>query len=295
MLSKLRCADAEIHSIAAYDRNEVMRALTDLFGTDLAELRPVTKGTLSICFEGTLHGSPRFFKTHAVPSGRETIGREAAFLKVTAPDRVEPRLAHTGEGTSSRVWLHTKHLESCWQLTPPAVRDLIAGYEPNLHISALLADQVPSGHNIHMLLSEAESATVFMSEKNLLSSTVLGAARASIECVKSVCVGRPLQLCHGDLGPANIMTDGDVPVALDWEDAFWGIPGYDYLYWLTFFGNRKWLTRDSLGHTPLTRSEEIAVMTVILLLKSFISVKNNSYRHNTLTIDQRLMEVINLV
>lgn len=294
MLSKLRCAGAEIRSTAAYDRNGLTHDLKALFGTDLADLRPVAGGTLGICFEGKLHGSPRFFKTHAVPSGRETLRREAAFLKATAPDRVEPQLAHVGNGTSGRVWLHTKQLEPCGQLTPPAVRDLIAGYEADLRRCTRLADQVPPGHNIHLLLSEAESAAVFMADKNLLSLPVGDAVRSSIERVKSACADRPLQLCHGDLGPANIMVDDDVPVALDWEDAFWGIAGYDYLYWLTFFGNRRWLSRDSLGHTPLKRADEIAVMIVVLLLKSFISVRNDNYQHNTITMDQRLLEVINL-
>lgn len=293
MLSKLRCSGAEIRSIAAYDRSEIKQDLTDFFGANLAELRLVTGGTLSVCFEGKLHGSPRFFKTHTMPSGRETIRREAAFLKVTAPD-VQARLTHIEGDTSGRVWLHTKKLEPCRQLIPTEIRDLIEGYEEGLRICTRLTDQVPSGHNIHMLLLEAESAAVFMADRNLLSLTVRDAVHSSIERVKFLCSDRPLQLCHGDLGPANIMVDDDVPVALDWEDVFWGIAGYDYLYWLTFFGNRRWLTRESLGHTPLKRADEIAVMVVILLLKSFISVRNDNYHHNTITMDQRLLEVINL-
>ena len=30
-------------------------------------------------------------------------------------------------------------------------------------------------------------------------------------------------LCHGDFSPKNIMSCGDRPLAIDWEDAFWGV------------------------------------------------------------------------
>ena len=295
MLSKLTCAAAEIRSAAAYDRNGLTHDLKVLFGTALTDLRPVAGGTLGICFAGKLHGHSRFFKTHAIPSGRETLRREAAFLKATAPDRVEPQLEFIGNGTSGRVWLHTKQIGPCGQLTPAAVRDLIAGYEADLCRCTRLVDQVPPGHNIHLMLSEAESAVAFMDEKKLLSLPVGDAVRSSIERVKLICADRPLRLCHGDLGPNNIMMENDAPVVLDWEDAFWGIAGYDYLYWLTFFGNRRWLSRDSLGHTQLKRADEVAVMIVILLLKSFISVRTDNHHQNTLTVDQRLLEVIRLV
>lgn len=292
MLSKLRYAGTEIRS--SCEQEELTLGLKALLGVGLVGLRPAAGGTLSICFKGELNGRPRFFKTHAVHSGRGTLQREAAFLKAIAPDHVDPRLLHVGDEESGRIWLHAKQLEACRQLTPSEVRDLIAGYEADLRKCSRLIDQVPRADNIHLLLLEAESAFVFMADKNLLSPLVRGVVRSSIDRVKLVCAGRPLQLCHGDLGPANIMTGGDTVVPLDWEDAFWGVAGYDYLYWLTFFSNRRWLSRDSLGHTPLESSDEIAVMVVILLLKSLISVRDGSYHHNTITIDQRLLEVINL-
>ena len=294
MLSKLRHSGTVIRPSSEPEQKELTSRLNALFGVDLAGLRFVPGGTLGVCFKADLNGQPRFFKTHAIPSGRCTLQRESAFLKATAAKQTDPRLLHVADGGAERVWLHTRQLEPCRPLSPQEVLALIAGYETVLERHPELASVVPASDSISQLLSEAESALDFMIRNSLLSPFVINAAHSKIDRLKLVCADLPLQLCHGDLGPANIMTGDGSLVALDWEDAFWGIAGYDYLYWLTFFGNRKWLSTDAFGHTTLDRSTEIGLMLIILLLKSWISVLNGSYLQNTLTIDNRLLEVINL-
>jgi len=222
------------------------------------------------------------------------LAREAAFLQTTALDRVDPRLLHVAEGHSDRAWLHTNVLHPCKPLTPPAVRHLIAGYEADLRTCSALADLVPQGDSIQLLLAAAASAEAHIADQTLFSTFVQDSVHASIERLQSVCMDEPWQLCHGDLGPANLMTDGHAVVALDWEDACWSMPGYDYLYWLTFFNNRMWLSRDALGHTPLGRRNEVALMVVIVWLKSWLSIRTGSHRHNAISLDQRLREVIRL-
>jgi len=78
------------------------------------------------------------------------------------------------------------------------------------------------------------------------------------------------------------------------EDGFWGIAGYDYLYWLSFFNNRKWLTRAALAHAPLAHADAVALLVVILVLKAWLAVCNGSYRRHSLSPNQRLREAINL-
>lgn len=294
MLSKLRYGGVEIRQSGEPAVEQLTAGLRAMFGDALTGLSAVPGGTLGIGFKADLHGQPRFFKTHAVPSGRLSLQREAAFLKATAAAQADPRLVQVAEGTTHRAWMHTRLLDPCETLSSTEVRALIATYEAALQKYPELAGDVPASDSIHQLLSEAEAALAFMTAKHLLSPAVTDAVRCGIDHLKVVCADLPLQLCHGDLGIANIMIAGNSPVALDWEDVFWGISGYDYLYWLTFFGNRKWLSRDALGHTSLTPSTEIALMLVILLLKSWMSVRDGSYLRNTMTFDQRLQEVIDL-
>ncbi len=293
MLSKLRY-DASESQLNAPRQEELAEGLAALFGTELADLMPLPGGTLGICFKAKLRGQLRFFKTHAIPSGRSALRREVAFLDAVAQEAADPHLLETGDAACPRVWLHTKLLEPGAPPSPTQISRLIVRYEAGLKEHPCLGRDVPVEDNIHHLLAQAEEALYVLSKEGFLSVFVRDAAAAGIERLKPVLAALPLQLCHGDLGPANIMSSGDELVALDWEDVFWGVAGYDYLYWMTFFGNRKWLSQYALGNTILDRSSDISLMVVILLLKSLLSVRNGHHIHNSLSIDDRLLEVINL-
>ncbi len=90
------------------------------------------------------------------------------------------------------------------------------------------------------------------------------------------------------------MFDGKTPVVIDWEDAFWGIEGYDYLFWLTFFDNRKYYSQKIFGKTPWGKEIEIAILILIVVLKSELSFRSNRYKENKLTFDERIVEILNL-
>jgi hypothetical protein len=268
-------------------------SLKSAFGDSLTALRPLDGGTLSLCFVGELQGQTRFFKTHAVSAGRVTLQREAAILESTAEDRADVRLLKLQHGDQERIWLHMKSLRPCAALSPAMARDLVDSFEGPL---AAIADYglVPETDNIKLLLTEAETALEELSTQGLLSQVVQDKAQTCVARCNAHCADWSVQLCHGDLGPANIMTEGQDPLVVDWEDAFWGIPGYDYLYWLTFFNNRQWLLPEALGYTPIGRTNEVSLMVVILLLKSLLSVRNGSFRDNSVSLDARILEVLNL-
>ena len=292
MLSKLRNVGSDTTLITGAAKY-LATNLQSTFGDTLTGLRPLDGGTLSLCFVGQLQGQTRFFKTHAVSAGRVTLQREAAILESTAEDRADVHLLKLQHGDQERIWLHMKSLRPCQALSPAMARDLIDGFERPL---AAIADYelVPETDNIKLLLTEAESALSELSTQGLLSQFVQDKAQTCVARCNAHCDEWSVQLCHGDLGPANIMTEGQSPLVVDWEDAFWGIPGYDYLYWLTFFNNRQWLLPEALGYTPLGRTNEVSLMVVILLLKSFISVRNGSFRTNKASFDERILEVLNL-
>lgn len=294
MLSKLRCREAGSAIRSNIDFAPLADCFKGIFGDELSGLELLAGGTLGICFKGKLCGKPRFFKTHSLPSGRFTIEREALFIRAMGAMLMDPQLLHvTLEGNDKAV-IHTRLLDPCPALNPQEVLLLISRFEAKINQHPELFDIIPASDNISALLSDAELALEFLVERQLLSHAVEDFARSSTDRVKTVCANMPLQLCHGDLGPANIMVIEDLPIAVDWEDSLWGIPGYDYLYWMTFFANRKWLSKEALGRTHLDHSTAAALMVVILLLKSWLSVLNGSYLGNKISIDQRLMEVIHL-
>lgn len=292
MLSKLRHVGV-VGSLSACECNRYREDLQNVFGSALVGLRPVAGGTLGICFQGELYGRPRFFKTHAMSAGSTALKREAVLLSAAGKDHVDPQIVDVPFAGGSRTWLHMKVLRPCNGLNPDEVRNMISHYE--LHLAKLTNTELTlTDDNIYLLLKEAEDALVFLAANSMISKSIERIAHQKIDGLQLSSGEWRLQLCHGDLGPANILLDENVPVVIDWEDAFWGIAGYDYLFWLTFFSNRKWLVPAALGHTPWGRSIEVAMMVAILLLKSRLSVQDGSYRRNIISFDQRLSEVIDL-
>ncbi|MFK0386671.1 phosphotransferase [Agrobacterium sp. NPDC090273] len=253
----------------------------------------VDGGTLGLCFTGELLGQKRFFKTYANPAGRSSLEREAAFLVATAGARVDAGLNSVTTGPETRTWLSMKVLQPGYPLHPQTVRDTVSCYERALSpITTQLA--IPSSESFDLLLSEANAAVATLSQERLISGRITKQVRNYLDLLLSAAPAWERQICHGDLSPANIRSDDMGPVVVDWEDAFWGIAGYDYLYWLTFFENRKWLLPEHIGYTCLGKKNEVAIMTTVIVLKSIMSVRNDSYRANAISFDQRLTEVIKL-
>lgn len=294
MLSKLKHDGPKVRESSMKEVASIMADLQSAFGADLTELRPIEGGTLGLCFAGRLRGTVRFFKSHVLPSGCATLVREREFLQITAPSINPELVALSGGRESERLWLHLAWLERSSDVVPSSVRAVVKSYEDSLVSNNEAAKLVPRTDDLCHLVSEARLALEVLSEDGFLTSAIRQRALQCINRAAEIGARHPACLCHGDLSPANILTDGKALIALDWEDVFWGVSGYDYLYWLTFFSNRKWLLPESLGHTALTRSEEVSLMIVVLILKSFISVRNGQHKHNSLSVDQRLSEVLNL-
>jgi hypothetical protein len=104
----------------------------------------------------------------------------------------------------------------------------------------------------------------------------------------------PRALSHGDFGPKNVMVRGAVPLAIDWEDAFWGIAGYDYLYWLTFMENRPFLQSAAFGRTGLGPDVERAILALVVLLKSYLAFCSGAYLDHAVPIQARIAEILEL-
>lgn len=106
----------------------------------------------------------------------------------------------------------------------------------------------------------------------------------------------PRVLCHGDLNRSNMMEDSQGKIIIvDWEDAFWGTDNYDYCYWLTFFRNRQYYTDDVFGKSREEKYRNIAMMCMILILKEAMSIYNGENQHNSMSPNERFMELINYV
>lgn len=101
-------------------------------------------------------------------------------------------------------------------------------------------------------------------------------------------------VCHGDLSNVNIARVDDKYVFLDWEDAMIGLPDYDLLYWLTFFSQRKYYSSSLFYDLGIDERYGKDIMVMILLVKSYLSYLNGSYKNNRLSTQERILEIIRM-
>lgn len=294
MLGKIAFFETDNRPDIAADRARILPALRRQLQSSgrNAVVAPVLGGTLGICFDAEIAGEKRFLKTHLPDAAaRASLAREADILerlsgKTIVLDRFEVPLA---DGTSRLC------------LLMPALAPLPAPIEP-AHAAAMARecgerlgdwrpDDLPAFE--HYLVA-ANRALKTLSDRGLLEQPSATEMRGLMRLLAERLPNLPAALCHGDFGPKNIMLEGTVPRIIDWEDAFLGIAGYDYLYWLTFMENRPFLQTAAFGRTGLSPKIERAILALVVLLKSYLAVCSGAYLKHALSAQARITEILEL-
>ncbi len=293
MLSKLRYFQNEPASELADCRASInLEAVLRRLGA--GGVQGVDGGTLGAGFLVWVNGRRRFLKTHVVPEGRETLDKELAILSCLYGKSIHLERIEIACTDACQLWLLMDELVySPIDFDINQVLVLVDGYSQRLkHCAGTL--RISSNDNFPCLLGEGRKALRNLAHRGLLSGSVQEKIRPCFSLLEQQVDCFAPFLCHGDFGPKNLMFDGKTPVVIDWEDAFWGIEGYDYLFWLTFFDNRKYYSQKIFGKTPWGKEIEIAILILIVVLKSELSFRSNRYKENKLTFDERIVEILNL-
>lgn len=252
-------------------------------------------GTLGVCFRAEISGASRFLKTHLSGArARANLAKEADILirlygGAVVHNCLDLKLA---DGSERLCLLMSELLPLAAPMLPEEAMAVVRGNTERL------ADYGPESLGLsgsfEWYLSYATRAIEALSDRRLLKSESSAELWRHISKLQDRLGSQPRAVCHGDFGPKNTMSNGTVPIAIDWEDAFWGIPGYDYLYWLTFMENRPFLHRAALGQTGLEPEVEHAILCLIVLLKSYLSVRSDAYLAHSVSIQTRIAEVLEL-
>lgn len=256
---------------------------------------PAAGGTLGVCFHAKLPGEQKFLKTHLPGArARANLAKEAQILlhlyrDVISLDVFEMR-APDG---SMRLCLLMPELTALAAPMRPEEAAAISR-ECDKRLSRYCPEALASVANFDRYLTCARHALKTLLDLDLLENETATELRRLINLLEGYSADQPHRLCHGDFGPKNIMTIGTQPIVIDWEDAFWGIAGYDYLYWLTFMENRPFLRVAALGKTGHTPEVERAILALVITLKSFLAVRAGTYANHRLSIQSRLLEVLDL-
>lgn len=294
MLGKIAFFETDDRPDIPADRARILPALQQQlqsYDRDAA-VTSVLGGTLGICFDAAVAGERRFLKTHLPgASARASLTKEADILfrlygRTIVLDRLELSLA---DGTT-RLCLLMPSLASMAGAVQPVDAAALAS-----DCSERLGDWRPGTlPSLKDYLASAATALQTLSERGLLEQTSASELHRLIALLEDRLPDVPETLCHGDFGPKNIMLDGPVPRVIDWEDAFRGIAGYDYLYWLTFMENRPFLQTAAFGRTGLPQEIERAILALVVLLKSYLAVRSGASLKHAVSAQARIAEILEL-
>jgi len=256
-------------------------------GVEPGSLKRMDGGTLNVVFSGhTADGVMRACKTHLTGEGRLLLRREARFLDALYPGRVSPRLVCTPE----RDWLVMNSLE----FPPPGERSAMSpdGFQPVIASAGMSEPGQEVEGTISDVLIAAREALDFLLSEAEITRSLASDLSATLDLLADEIPRLPPRFCHGDLGPRNVMRDRDGLILLDWEDAFHGVAGYDWICWLSFFENRPLVQAGRLRNSGLPPGVSVAILSAILLVKAELSVRSGSVRTNTLSNAERLSEAL---
>lgn len=256
---------------------------------------PAAGGTLGVCFHAKLSGEQKFLKTHLPDArARANLAKEAEIMLRLYGDVIPLEVFEVRAPDGSiRLCLLMPELTPLVAPMQPEQAAAISrecderlgGYRPEVRASL---------GNLEQYLACARHALTTLLDCGLLENETATEVRRLIDQLEGYIADQPRRLCHGDFGPKNIMTIGTQPIVIDWEDAFWGIAGYDYLYWLTFMENRPFLRVAAFGKTGHSQEAERAILALVVTLKSFLAVRARTYANHKLSIQSRLLEVLDL-
>jgi hypothetical protein len=294
VLSKIAFFENDDRPDIAVDRARLLPALRQhlqSFDRD-AVVTSAPGGTLGACYDASISGERRFLKTHLPgASAGASLAKEADALEqlygnTIVLDRFEIPL---GDGTARLC------------LMMPALVPLAAPIEPAdaaamaSACSERLKGWQPEGlASFDRYLASAAKALKALSSRGLLEQAGAAEVRRLIALLGDRLADLPEALCHGDFGPKNIMLQGGALRVIDWEDAFRGIAGYDYLYWLTFMENRPFLQKAAFGRTGLSPDVERAILVLVVLLKSYLAVLSGEHLKHAVSAEDRIAEILDL-
>lgn len=292
MLSKARFKfKNELKSSVTVDH--LISEIKQLLNETNIKIFPINSGEQSNCFYIQLYNNERFLKTNKYKTGQLNLLRDNEILNAIYGERTDAKFLQSNS-LKTRSWLNIKKLDSIQELSPPEIKNIVNYFEDCINNNNHINNLVPIDDNIKLLIAMAHDALQLLVEKQFISNKIQNKLKKYINVVQINEKYFKKQICHGDLSPANILSDIYGPIVIDWEDAFWGFPGYDYLYWLTFISNRKWLESKVFGFTEYGKEIEIAILLIIVLVKSAISVHNGSFVNNSISFEKRIFDIINL-
>ena len=248
-------------------------------------------GTLGIFFELHINGKRKFVKTHQYGiEYKENLIKEIEIMSVVYSDIIEIERVDIEINGRQLVFMIMDYLFPYNYSTDfYEVKKCINNYQrklatKNIEVKYCFRDVIEAGK---------ESLEILYADSFLKKDIYLHCR----ESLQRIMEKRYLEVVnHGDLSNINIMyTEKQIPIVIDWEDSLYAFQEYDYLYWLTFFSQRKYYSSSLLENNGIHKIWGTDVMVLITIVKSEMSYRNESYKNNRISFQNRINEIYNMI
>ena len=249
-----------------------------------------TPGSSGAFFSGFRDGRRRFLKTHRTPAAAENLQKEFWLLAHLYGGELAPSFHMAELDAGKQSFLEMAYVDNdCPDgFAPDDMKRIIADFTNRLS----RVDIAKLNYNARQLHALVAPALAELSAAGLIGSDIIGICEDCAVRFGDYVDSEPPIICHGDFGNQNIRRLNNREVVIDWEDSIVGFRNYDVLYWLTFFAQRHFYSSSLLIDLGIARQYGIDIMTVIVLLKSYLSFLKGQHHNFHLSISERLREII---
>lgn len=295
MLSKYYHLEEKNSDVFKVDRNIFLSALLGVLREEYEEVkieRTYPGGTLGIFFELYIGGKRKFVKTHQQGSRyRENLEKEIEIMSIVYGDIMEIEKTEIEVEGEKYIFLIMDYLLSGMVNEPKEVQKCIEHYQQKLERKT-----VKVKYTFEQVLKAGSESLEILYERNFLTEKLYLRCKESLQRIVHRDIGLFREISHGDLSNVNIMsTQSGFPVIIDWEDSLVAFPEYDYLYWLTFFSQRKYYSSILFERNGIDKIWGTDIMVLITIVKSYMSYQNESYRNNKLSFEDRINEIYGML
>lgn len=298
MISKLN-SNIRINELKNIDRSEIEISNIEFFfqkNNRNISILPFEGGTLGRLFSVSEAKKKKILKSYSpTEEGKSNFSKEISLLIYLYKDILDIEVFDSLLNHSPCDFFIVTHLNyPSLSIIPSVILKLTEECDKKLR-NFLDGYLIQEKYNFKYLLQEAIKSSNKLLHLGLIDSAFEKKIKKYFFILEELAnYARPV-ICHGDLSPMNIMTnDKENLIVIDWEDAFWGIEGYDYLYWLTFYSNRKYYSTDVLGKTIWSKEQEIAILILVIILKCELSFRWGNHHKNKLSFNDRILEILYL-
>lgn len=249
------------------------------------------RGRLGVTYSLRIQGRRLFCKTHKCGDQfKKSIEKEYFYLKRAYPYFDVKLDNFTFDGYEYKYMLQ-EWLECTDAITPDMALNLISAYSNELEKQDDRFEMIT--YSIQDLVNIAKEELPFLVDIKELTYKCSDELKQNINAFANHIPVMRKAICHGDFGDKNILVSSKGEyIAVDWEDCFVGVEGYDYLYWLTFFNHRNFYLQETFKASGLNSDDAKGILTVIMVIKTALSIYSGLNKNNSVSSQDRIKEIL---